>query len=79
VSAVGLQHPREASNAFSGRPFFSRSPYKSLVIGSQHRIAGSQQAVAPESVTLLAIAPYLSLMSVWVAIAGVLVCAKTNV
>jgi len=34
------------------------------VMGSQHRIAGLQQAAAPESVTLLAIEPYLLLISV---------------
>src|SRR5271168_224917 len=79
VRAVGLPHPREASTAFSGKPSVSRAPYKSLVIGSQHRIAGSQQAVAPESVMLLAIAPYLLLISVWVAIVGVLVCATSKI
>src|SRR5580692_9184684 len=79
VRAVGLPHPSEASTAVSGKPSVSRAPYKSLVIGSQHRIAGSQQAVAPECATLLAIAPYLLLISTWVAIVGVLVYAKTNV
>jgi len=38
------------------------------VMGSQHRIAGSQQAVAPEPATLLAIEPYFSRTSFWLSI-----------
>src|SRR5260370_42382242 len=48
-------------------------------MGSEQRMTGSQQAVALESVTILAIEPYLLRMSVWFAIVGALVYAKTNV
>ena len=53
--------------------------YKSLVIGSQQRMAGSQQAVAPELVTLRAMEPYFSRTAVELSIGRRLIYANANV
>src|SRR5271163_4141669 len=79
ISAVGLPQPSEARTALSGNALFSVSPYRSFVMGSQQRSAGSQHATAPLSATLRAIEPYFSRTAFWLDISPSIIFAYTNV
>src|SRR4051812_12310126 len=84
IRAVGFPHPRDASTAFSGISPFSSLLYRLVVIGSQHRSPGSQQACTlPCSATAFAALPYFcltsSLTELTESIIAYLIYAQTNI